>query len=357
MDTKKRRINEWLIIPVFGIIVFCLTRLFIHFPHLVESFYSQNIYPVIATLLSSFSILFPFSVDDVFYISLILAGLLITIFTISGKISIRQSFLLILNILAAVYVLFYVLWGFNYFRIDLNSRLGIEEQKANQQEFKLVFRTLIETTNNSYTSFDEFNEEEIALHIEQSYSRFAPILKIKYPGGKRIAKPVTFSGFFAQAGISGYYGPFFNEIHINTKLLPVEYPFVLAHEKAHQFGITGEAEANFFAWLVCSQSKSKHLQYSANIIALRYFMVHGRRLEGYGEEISKIDERVVKDIRRIYEHWQALRNAKVEAVAERVNDAYLKSNQVEEGIMDYTGIVKYIMDFSLDTTFRKGAGI
>lgn len=132
---------------------------------------------------------------------------------------------------------------------------------------------------------------------------------------------------------------------------------MLAHEKAHQFGITGESEANFYAWVVCRNSNSKQLQYSANLIALRYFMNQAYRLEGYREVVTKIDEQVINDIRNIQKHWLNLRNEKVEAVAERVNDAYLKTNQVEDGIRDYTGIVRHIMDFSLDMKYRELSGL
>ena len=64
---------------------------------------------------------------------------------------------------------------------------------------------------------------------------------------------------------------FFNEFHVNKKVLPLEYPVIFAHEKAHQFGVTAESEANFYAWLVCRQSDSQVLNYSANLFILRYF--------------------------------------------------------------------------------------
>ena len=136
----------------------------------------------------------------------------------------------------------------------------------------------------------------------------------------------------------------------------MEYPFVLAHEKAHQFGITGEAEANFYAWLVCTGSESKQLQYSANLVALKYFIMHGSGDEKTRTVTSKISKQVIHDIMEIQKYWMNLRDEKVEAVAERVNDAYLKTNQIETGIRDYTGIVKHIMDFSLDSAFQQRAG-
>lgn len=357
MRNKKNRIKSWWILPLLALVVFGMTRLLIRFPFIAEHYYSRKIYPLLATFISFISNWVPFSLDDVFYFLLIITGILLVVLLIIRKLSVKSAGLIVLNVLAAVYVSFYLFWGFNYFRADINSRLEIESRISDTEEFMTVFTNLVEATNKSYSSFDNFDEAEAARLIEDSYRQLAPVLKIDYPAGQRRAKHITLSGFFAQAGISGYFGPFFNEVHLNSKLLPVEYPFVLAHEKAHQFGITGEAEANFYAWLVCSNSNSKQLQYSANLIAVRYFMNHGYRLDGFREVVSKLDERVIQDIRKIQQHWMSLRNEKVEAVAAKVNDAYLKSNQVEKGIRDYTGIVKHIMDFSLDSTFQIKTGI
>ncbi len=356
MKRNKNQILKWWITPILALIVFTLINLFVRYPMIVEQYYSQKIYPVLASAISSFSRWIPFSLDDMFYFLLILIGILVALLLIVRKISLKTSGLIVLNVLAAGYVLFYVLWGFNYFRADLNTRLNLEPVITDREEFLMVFSDLASATNKSYTRFDEFNEEEIALSIEDSYRKLAPVLKLKYPGGSRRAKPITLSGFFAQAGISGYFGPFFNEVHLNSNLLPVEYPFVLAHEKAHQFGITGESEANFYAWLVCTSSNNSQLQYSANLVALKYFMHYGYGQEQYREIIAKIDGRVIEDIREIQQHWVKLRNEKVERVAARMNDAYLKTNQVEKGIRDYTGIVKHIMDFSLDSSFQEKAG-
>jgi hypothetical protein len=336
-----------------AIVVFGLTQIFARSPEFVERFYSQGFYPRLAGFVSFFSKWIPFSLDDLFYIMLILSAILITVLLIFKKITIKKSGKIVLNILASVYVLFYLFWGFNYFRNDLNARLEIEAQQANSEEFISIFSSLVEKTNNSHTSFENFDKHRIDSLIESSYANLAPVLQLNYPAGKRKAKNITFSGFFAKAGISGYYGPFFNEVQLNKNNLPLEYPFVLAHEKAHQFGITSEAEANFYAWLVCSRSRSQQLQYSANLTILRYFMNQGFRLEGYPEIIQKLDEKVRVDYREIRQHWIGLRHEKVDKVAAKVNDTYLKTNRVEKGINDYQGVVKFVMDFSLDTAFQE----
>ncbi len=354
MELKaKKSSNKWIIVPVLGILVFLITRIAPHFHSFIEKWYSQKLYVGIAKTFSSISSKIPFSLDDLFYFILFMIILLYLVLPFLKKISVGKSIKFILNILASIYILFYILWGFNYFRSDLNERLGIKKQTPDTGLFTDELKSLIQITNKTYITFDDFDKSEIDLLIENSYKKLAPMLKIKYPQGKRRPKKITFSRFFAKAGISGYYGPFFNEVHVNKFVLPVEYPFVLAHEKAHQFGITSEAEANFYAWLVCASSSSEKLKYSANMTLLRFFLYQGSRLENYNDIIKELNDNVKADYLKISENWQKLRSEKVDKIATKVNDTYLKTNQVEKGIDDYDGVVQLVMDFSTDSAFQK----
>jgi len=349
----KIKLRKWLIAPILALFTFGLTELGSQNSTSVEIIYAQKIYPYIASGLSSFSNIFPFSLDDALYLLLILTFLYLIFLLVLKKVSFVFGAKIILNILAVIYILFYTFWGFNYYREELYERLDIKDSEVNQEEFIQVFEKLIKNTNNSYCSFDNLNKNKIDKLVEASYQNMAPILQIKYPAGKRKDKSITFSSFFAKSGISGYYGPFFNEVHVNRKVTELEYPVVLAHEKAHQFGITSEAEANFYAWLVCVNSNSSQLKYSGNLFVLRYFINQGYQLEQYPELVSKIDQRVKDDLNSIRKHWIQLRNEKMNKAASKVNNAYLKTNKVEEGIKDYRGVVKHVMNFSLDSTFLK----
>lgn len=339
--------------PVLAVFTFVSTELAARHPASVEVIYTQKIYPVIASTFSTVSSLIPFSLDDLFYSFLIVFLIVLVTLLIFKKIKWKSAGKIVLNILAMVYISFYFLWGFNYYRNDVSQRLKISEQAADSEQFLAVFGQLTAQLNNSYTEFDNFEKETVDSLVEASYRELAPMLNIPYPAGKRRAKNITFSRFFAGAGISGYYGPFFNEIHVNKHLLPVEYPFILAHEKAHQFGVTSEAEASFYAWLVCTNSPSKQLRYSANLYVFRYFLYHGRHLEQLSEITSKLDDQVKTDFKEIREHWGELRNEKIDHAASKMNDAYLKTNKVEKGIEDYHGVVKHVMDFSLDSAFQR----
>ena len=61
-----------------------------------------------------------------------------------------------------------------------------------------------------------------------------------------------------------YWAPwdrFFAEAQVNEDVLPEQYPFTMAHEFAHLLGVGSEAEANYFAFLVCMQSDSDAMRY------------------------------------------------------------------------------------------------
>lgn len=334
----------WLALATFG-----LVQVFSRHPQLTESVYSQTIYPIFAAVLSFFSRWLAFSLDDAFYAALIVFLLVLLLLLVFQKIRLGKFLLVLLQTLAVCFALFYWFWGFNYFRSGFNQRLGIAQSTPDTVQFARVLGDLIRQTNESWCTFDNFIRREIDSLVEVSYRQNASFLKIDYPQGKRRPKPITLSNFFAQASIAGYYGPFFSEVHVNDSLLNVEYPQVVAHEFAHQFGITSEAEANFYSWLVCARSDSKQLRYSGNLGILRYFLSQSRHLHNRAELISQIQQPVIDDMRKIQSHWQKLRNERVDKVAEKVNDAYLKTNKVEKGVADYFGVVQFVMDFKTDS--------
>lgn len=333
----------WLALATYG-----LTELLSQHPKVTETAYSQTLYPIFAMQLSFLSRWVPFSLDDAFYG--LLAIFLLTIFflTIVRKIKFGRFILIVAQTLAICYVLFYWFWGFNYFRAGFNDRLQIAKSRPDTVEFVRVISNLIDQTNASYCTYEKANYPTIDSLVEASYQKNATFLKLNYPQGTRVPKPISLSQLFAKASISGYYGPFFSEVQVNDSLLMIEYPQVLAHEFAHQFGITSEAEANFYSWLVCSRSQSDFLRYSANISMIGYFLPHARHLRTFAGLVHLINKPVIDDIRKMQKHWERMRSEKIDKVAGKVNDMYLKTNKIEKGIEDYFGVVQFVMDFETD---------
>lgn len=347
----KAALPIWLALVTFG-----LTELFSRYPKVTETVYSQTLYPVFAFVLSFISKWVSFSLDDAFYALLAVFLVVLIVLALFRKLKFGRFILTVLQTLAICYVLFYWFWGFNYYRSGINERLSIAKSEPDTVQLVRVFEKLIAETNAAYCSFDSISKSEIVGLVESSYQKHASFLKIDYPNGTRVPKPITISNFFAKAGIAGYYGPFFSEAHLNDSLLMVEYPAVLGHEYAHQFGITSEAEANFYGWLVCSRSESKHLRYSVNLGMVNYFLSQSKHLRSFPDLARQINKPVIDDIRKVQKHWASMRNEKIDKAAGKMNDVYLKTNKIEKGIEDYFGVVQFVMDFETDSMAQKKAG-
>jgi len=342
-DIRKTILITWPFI--LALLVFISIRYAVHNSRLVDHYYSTGIYPFIAKLFSGLSNLVPFSLWDIFWIFIIVllfAGLGLAIFR---KVKWVWYGLRILQSAALLYVFFYFVWGFNYFRPKIETRVSWEKQKPDEAVFRSILDSIISHTNSSYVSVTPADYPAIDQLVEESYKKNSKTLGINYPNGTRRPKTMLFSSFFAKSGVSGYFGPFFNEVHLNYYLLPMEYPFVLAHEKAHQFGITNEAEANLAAFVVCMTSNDHRLQYSGYVNLLVYFLSDASQMKDVKDYIRKIDKPVILDLRFQRSHWQGLRNTTLDKVQTAANNAYLKTNNIEEGVKNYNQVVALVISY------------
>jgi len=328
---------------MLALLVFVSVRIAIRNEDVVEKFYSTGLYPAIANLFSALSNLVPFSLWDSFWVISIIAVFTGLLLSLLKRLKFCCYFLRVTQLLALLYSLFYLSWGFNYFRPEIAKRLKWDITTLNEQDFRSVLDSLIVNTNRCYTKVSASEYRSIDNLVEKSYKTNSTVLRIQYPNGKRRPKKMLFSSYFAKSGISGYFGPFFNEVHLNSYLLPEDYPFLLAHEKAHQFGISNEAEANLAAFIICSTSEDQRLQYSGYLFLLLYFLNDASDLSDYKEYIKKIDKPVIDYIRFRSKYYDDLQNKTLEKVQSAANDVYLKSNNIKTGIENYNQVVSLVI--------------
>lgn len=353
----KIRIRKIILIVwpfVLAGLVFVSIRLSVHNSRFIELYYSTGIYPFIARLFSGLSNLVTFSLWDIFWILtilLIIGGFVLVVFRRMkfGKYGLR-----VLQTAALLYTFFYLVWGFNYFRPKIETRVSWEKPKADEKVFRSILDSIIVHANSSYISVSSADYPTIDQLIEESYCKNSKALGINFPNGSRRPKTMLFSSFFAKSGVSGYFGPFFNEVHLNYYLLPMEYPFVLAHEKAHQFGITNEAEANLAAYIICITSRDRRLQYSGYVNLLVYFISDATQLKDIKDYIRKIDKPVILDLRFQRRHWKGLQNRTLDKVQTAANNAYLKTNNIEEGVKNYNQVVSLVISYYQNSRHTEG---
>jgi hypothetical protein len=386
MERKKRR--RTLIVSV---VLFALIILFSYVPVLSE-WYMRAVYPGVATLLSSFSSLFPFSLYDLFLIGAVIWLLMIIVLAIVRRSGFVRFLFSLLRFVTVLVAWFYFSWGIAYFRQDFYTRCEVEEVAYDSEGFRDFVTWFIEHANQSYLDFagtggaetgkigvtngnsvidlvgeggaetgedsgtgwgsgmkeqggiggrGKIDKKAVQVELESVYDKLHKPLRLAFPNGKRRVKPMMFEPFHTQTGVSGYFGPFFNEVHVNHYSLDFTYPFTLAHEMAHQFGVALESEANLYAFIVCAASDDRQVRYSAYVSTLGYVLNDAHRIlpDDYKTIYQSVRPEMLNHLKQNREHWLAARSEPLSNAQDKVYDAYLKTNRVSSGQVNYSEVV------------------
>ena len=169
-----------------------------------------------SAILSTASGLFQFSLYDLFIIAASLYLLKLILFVIIRRTSFKRFLYSLTRFAVILIVWFYFGWGISYFRDDYYKHTDNQASMFNAENLMNFTTRFIADANNSYVDFDVMEKEGIRQEIERSYNKLQDPLSISYPNGKRRPKKMIFESLFTKMGISGYFGPFFNEIHVNN---------------------------------------------------------------------------------------------------------------------------------------------
>jgi hypothetical protein len=159
---------------------------------------------------------------------------------------------------------------------------------------------------------------------------------------------MLFSNFISSMGVSGYMGPFFCEFNLNGNILPADYPATYAHEMAHLLGITSEAEANFYAYQVCTRSKDQNMRFSGYFFIMGY-VLRNARLVMNDKQFDSLRASIRPEVKRLYNfnhfYWRALYSPVLGTVQDWIYDIYLKGNKIENGQMNYFQVVSLLISY------------
>src|SRR6185312_6118020 len=109
-----------------------LLMLFAGYPHAVERYYSEGLYPVICHVFHAIFNLLPFSLGDIIYLAVIIWMIyaLVKLIRMLIKRQWRRTGLFVLGITIGIQVAivsFYLLWGLNYYRPEAVERLNLPD--------------------------------------------------------------------------------------------------------------------------------------------------------------------------------------------------------------------------------------
>lgn len=169
-------------------------------------------------------------------------------------------------------------------------------------------------------------------------------------------KYLSFSDFFSQQYIMGYYFPFSMEANINSMMYITNVAPTVCHELAHTKGFIYEDDANMIGYLACINSDDLFLQYCGYLSVLSY--VNNDFLDSIGKNQSvykshvRISDGVADDnIFLTRETWQTVektaivKTSTVKKVSDTLMDTTLKLNGVEEGMLQYNNVVGLLLTY------------
>lgn len=321
-----------------GVFSLFLFLVLLALPNYTEGVYGQLVYPIIRFLVHYTFGLLPFT--GLYLLVLILLVLIYRWFKIEGW---KKRMLAFANFAGISMALFYLIWGFNYARPNIQQRLSLSSDAISDEE---VIQMTLQCSNDLNSTRAQINFEKAdftidSQELEQLKSEVSAIAQLH--GYKTINKvkhrELLPDGLLRRLGLVGIYIPFTGEGLVEKSHNLFEKPSIIAHESAHGFGITNEGEANLLAYIACIQSDELLFQYNGHIAMWQNlrFEVLSRNLLNRDSLMNLLSEQVKEDFLVIrqdqlkYSEW-------IPGLSEYVNDFYLKSHGVEDGVEAYLSL-------------------
>ena len=332
--------SNWIGVALLVFVLLC------RFIPAVADFYAEELYAPISSILSFLAAPLPFCLEEIVVIGFAAIFIWIAVKAIKDK----RKFLWWLKktLLTAmwVYVWFYMGWGNNYFRTPLYWRIGAERTHFEKEEFLSFLEDYTGRINAVAGKTTSLERDELQKDIKRFYSEEVTRFGYSPLRGWQKAKRPLLHPLYSWVGVLGYMGPFFGESTLNPHLSPKEYPSVLAHEFGHLAGVSGEGEANYWAYEYCSSSDDEGTRYSGLLAVLPYVVSNARSLlseEEYGEWIGKISPDAIEDSIAIGEFWDGKKIPVLDRLQHSLMEINLRSNRISSGAKDYYGVVSMIM--------------
>jgi Protein of unknown function (DUF3810) len=348
-----KRYGKW----VLAIGLALMIKICALFPDAVEKYYANGIYPFIARVLRILFGWIPFSIGDIFYIS-IFVWLIVRVISFLRKLftgRISTPYLLyvakrICWFCLMVYIVFNLLWGLNYDRRGIAYQLKLNVQPYSTADLQNALQFIVYRLNElNQASLDNrailkkksqlFNESFQA--YGQLYARDSFFLY------KTISvKPSIISYLGNYLGFTGYYNPFSGEAQVNTTVPIFIQPFTSCHEIGHQLGYAKENEANFAGYLAANVSKNPSYGYSAYFdlyvyAATELYMRDSTLLKPLREQLKPSVREDFKTLRKFFTQY----GNPIEPYIRKLYGGYLKANNQPQGLLTYNEVVAWFIAY------------
>ena len=311
----------------------------------------------------------PISIWDVGLVPIGIAIVASLAWCIVRKRSVLKWVASICAIVAALLFFLVGAWGLNHYAPPLADELGLEVGEYSADELEAATAYYLAQAAERAQSVPRADDKTLE---RQDFHALAGIagasydgLDAQYPvfeGSTARVKELTLLGdALLYSGHTGIFWPFTGEANVPANTAVSEMPFIQCHEAAHRLGIASEQEANFAAFLACTEGSAaadarfaysgyyEAFCYCLNALAQHYPQraqdlmqtaigdkVDPTDAKTYGARLVLFDRYTTADYYRTYE-------GPAEEVGTSFNDAYLKTFSEESGIQSYGEVADYLI--------------
>ena len=315
-------------------------------PRIVEEYYSEFIYQYIFKFYSMLFSGFSIAIGDLLVLLALISSIIYLIFFFRFKIN---DFINVFAVISITIFLFYSLWGLNYFKTPLLSKLDIGEIKY--ESLQTTLDRLIDDVNEAHLILGdgdstlenlEFDKEKIISELKlDNIKKFDKISTTKF------AKKSIIPKIFLYQGVSGYINPFTLEAIVVEEIPSIDFSITVLHEQAHQLGYAAEEDANFLAFISSINNQDPLIKYSGYVFGLSYLLneIQINHNDDLSSFTDKINSGIIEDINSRRKFWQKYSNNIINSLQNILYDFYLKSNNQKAGIASYSRIVNHIINY------------
>ena len=245
---------------------------------------------------------------------------------------------------SAAYLVFLGLWGFNYRRLPMTERLVMERPAPTTDAVVSLGLDSVHRLNTLYAPAHQLGwatEPRLNQTLLRAYTFVQRRLSDAPAAVPGRLKHTLYGPYFRWTSVDGMVNPFALEVLANPDLLPLERPFVAAHEWAHLAGYADESEANFVGWLTCIRADVAS-QYSGWMSL--YWQVAGELAAADRMRLwDALDAGPRGDVQAIVDRLRRGQLPLLRNASWRVYDQYLRANRVAEGIRSYGQVITLVL--------------
>lgn len=261
-----------------------------------------------------------------------------------------------------VYLLQTAMFGLNYYAGSLSDDLRMEVSGYTVSELAEATEYYRDKANDLaaqmnrdgsgnlvFAHFDALAAQAGEGFETLTYDREYPV----FAGSTEPVKKLGWADMYTSMGITGFTCGITGEAAVNPQIPPVTLPFTMCHEMAHRMCIAPERDANFAAFLACSENSSPEFRYSAYFMAFRYcynVLATANSTEAAaaaGRISSGVGDQLRRDIQYYDSFFSSKQDKKATQVADKVNDTYLKTSGDAAGIRSYGQVCDLLVNWHI----------